>query len=153
MNLRKSASPKGFRLRPSRGVMSLFGFQEVDLAALVLRLVLGGLMVLHGLPKMKNLKQPAAWVSSTGWTWAAGFAYAFSLLEFLGGFALILGLLTQLVALLFVVEMIATTIFSRAKLGKKLMGGWETDVLYLVGALALFLLGAGAWSLDALLRL
>ncbi len=110
-------------------------------------------MVLHGLPKVRNLKQPASWVTSTGWTWAAAFAYAFSLLEFFGGFALILGLLTQLVALLFVLEMIATTVFARAKLGKKLMGGWEMDLLYLVAALALLLLGAGAWSLDAFLGL
>lgn len=133
--------------------MSLLGFREIDLAALVLRLVIGGLMILHGLPKIRNLKQPAGWVRSTGWTWAVGFAYAFSVLEFVGGFALILGLLTQLVALLFVLEMIATTIFARAKLGKKLMGGWEMDLLYLAAALALVLLGAGAWSLDAVLRL
>ncbi len=133
--------------------MALFGFVDADVAALVLRLVLGGLMVLHGLPKIKNLKQPASWVGSTGWTWAVPFAYLFSLLEFFGGIALILGLLTQLVALLFVLEMIATTIFAQLKLKKKLMGGWETDLLYLVGALALVVIGAGAWSLDALLHL
>ncbi len=140
--------------RPRIGdTVSLFGFREIDLAALVLRLVVGGLMVLHGLPKVKDLKKSAAWVASTGWAWAAPFAYLFGLLEFFGGFALILGLLTQLVALLFVLEMIATTVFARAKLGKKLVGGWELDVLFLVGALALMLLGAGAWSLDALLGL
>ncbi len=133
--------------------MSLLGFREIDLAALVLRLVVGGLMVLHGLPKIKNMKQPAGWVRSTGWTWAVGFAYAFTLLEVFGGLALILGLLTQLVAILFVLQMIATTIFSRAKLGKKLILGWELDLLFLAGALALVLLGAGAWSLDALLGL
>lgn len=133
--------------------MSLLGFREIDLAALVLRLVLGILFVLHGLPKIKDMKKPAAWIKSTGWGWASGFAYPISLLEFFGGIALVLGLLTQLVALLFVLEMIATTIFSRGKLGKKLIGGWEMDLLYLAGALALLLLGAGTWSLDALLGL
>lgn len=133
--------------------MSLLGFRELDLAALLLRLAVGGLMVLHGLPKVRNLKQPAGWVRSTGWTWAVGFAYAFSVLEFAGGVALVLGLLTQVVALLFALEMVATTIFARAKLGKKLLGGWELDLLFLAGALALLLLGAGAWSLDALLGL
>ncbi len=132
--------------------MSLFGFLEsTDLASLVLRLGLGILFALHGWPKIKNPKQTAAWVKSTGWAWGAGFAYAFTFLEFLGGIALILGFLTRVVALLFALQMIATTIFSRVKLKKKLMGGWETDVLYLVGALALVFLGAGAWSLDALL--
>ncbi len=133
--------------------MSLFGFANPDVAGLVLRLVAGGLMILHGLPKIRNIKQPASWVASTGWTWATGFAYAFSLLEFFGGLALVLGFLTQLVALLFVLEMIATTIFSRAKLGKKLIGGWENDLLFFVCALALVFLGAGAFSLDALLHL
>lgn len=134
--------------------MSLFGFLgSTDLASLVLRLIIGGLFALHGWPKIKDPKKTAAWVASTGWTWGAGFAYAFTLLEFLGGLALVVGLLTRVVALLFVLQMIATTIFSRAKLGKKLMGGWETDLLYLAGALALVFLGAGAWSLDVLLGL
>ena len=134
--------------------MSLFGFlSSIDLASLVLRLAVGGLMILHGWPKIKNMKQPAAWIASTGWKWAAGFAYPFSLLEFLGGMTLVLGFLTRIAALLFVLEMVATTIFARAKLQKKLLGGWETDVLFLAGALALVLIGAGAWSLDALLGL
>jgi putative oxidoreductase len=133
--------------------MSLLGFREYDLAALVLRLVIGALFILHGWPKIKDPRKPAAWVKSTGWTWAAGFAYPFTVLEFLGGIALVIGFLTPIVALLFVLEMIATTIFARAKLGKKLMGGWETDLLFLGAALALVFLGAGAWSIDALLGL
>ncbi len=133
--------------------MSLLGFREIDLAALALRVVIGLLMVYHGWPKVKNPKQTAGWVKSTGWTWAVPFAYAFTFLEFLGGIALILGLLTQIVAIFFVLEMIATTIFAKLKLGKKLAGGWETDLLFLAAALALVLLGAGAWSLDAILGL
>ena len=134
--------------------MSVFGFLEsTDLASLVLRLFIGALFVFHGWPKIKNPKQTAGWVKGTGWAWGAGFAYAFTLLEFFGGIALVLGLLTRIVAVLFVLQMIATTIFARAKLGKKLMGGWETDLLFLAGALALVFLGAGAWSLDALLGL
>ena len=133
--------------------MTVLGLRETDLAALVLRLVLGVLFVYHGWPKIKNPKQTAAWVRSTGWTWAVGFAYAFTFLEFFGGIALILGILTRIAAALFVLQMIATTIFARVKLKKKLAGGWETDLLFLAGALALLLLGAGPWSLDALLGL
>lgn len=134
--------------------MSAFGFLEsADLASLVLRIVVGVLFVLHGWPKIKNPKQTASWVASTGWSWGAGFAYAFTFLEFLGGLALVAGFLTRIVGILFVLQMIATTIFARKKLGKKLLGGWETDLLFLGGALALVFLGAGAWSLDALLGL
>lgn len=110
-------------------------------------------MILHGWPKFKNPKRAASWVASTGWGWAAGFAYAFTALEFLGGIALVVGLLTRIVAILFVLEMIATSIFARTKLKKKLMSGWEVDLLFLAGALALVFLGPGAWSLDGLLGL
>ncbi len=134
--------------------MSAFGFLEsTDVASLVLRLLIGGLFLVHGWPKIKNPKQTASWVASTGWKWGVGFAYAFTLLEFFGGIALVFGLLTRVVAILFALQMVATTIFARQKLGKKLMGGWETDLLFLAGALALVLLGAGAWSLDAVLGL
>jgi uncharacterized membrane protein YphA (DoxX/SURF4 family) len=135
-------------------IMSGFGFLEsTDLALLALRLFIGILFVLHGWPKIKNPKRTASWVASTGWGWATGFAYAFSFLEFLGGVALIVGFLTRIVSILFVLQMIATTIFARKKLGKKLLGGWEIDLLFLAGALALVFLGPGAWSLDALLGL
>ncbi len=134
--------------------MSLFGFLgSTDLAALVLRVFIGALFIAHGWPKIKNPKQPAGWVASTGWTWAVPFAYAFTFLEFLGGISLVLGFLTRIIGLLFVLQMVATTIFSWKKLGKKLLGGWELDLLYLAGGLALLFLGAGAWSIDALLGL
>lgn len=135
-------------------IMSVFDFlTSTDLASLALRLFIGLLFIYHGWPKMKNPKQTAGWVKSTGWGWAAGFAYAFTFLEFFGGIALVVGFLTRIAAILFVLQMIATTIFARMKLGKKLAGGWETDLLFMVGALALVLLGAGAWSVDALLGL
>jgi putative oxidoreductase len=134
--------------------MSTFGFLEsTDLAALTLRIFVGILFFLHGWPKMKNLKQTATWVAGAGWGWSRGFAYAFSLLEFFGGLALVLGFLTRVVGILMVLEMIATTIFARTKLKKKLSGGWEIDLLFLAGASALVFLGAGAWSLDALIGL
>ncbi len=134
--------------------MSLLPFgTSADLASLILRLVVGALFIVHGWPKVKNLKGTADWIRGTGWTWAAGFAYAFGPLELLGGIAFLAGLLTRIVAILFVLEMIGTTIFARAKLGKKLVGGYEMDLLYLAGALAVAVLGAGAWSLDAILGL
>lgn len=134
--------------------MSVFGFLEsTDIASLVLRAFVGALFIGHGWPKIKNPKQTAGWVASTGWAWGVPFAYAFTLLEFLGGIALVFGFLTRIIGLLFVLQMIATTVFSRKKLGKKLFGGWETDLLYLAAGLALVFLGGGAWSIDALLGL
>ena len=124
-----------------------------DVAATVARLALGTLFLVHGVPKMKNLKGTMGWVRGTGFPGGAGFALAFSLLEFFGGIALLLGFLTQFVAVLFVLEMIGTSIFSKTKLKKKFVLGYELDVVYLVLALVAAILGAGPWSLDRYLGL
>lgn len=123
------------------------------LAILVLRVVLGAFMIVHSAPKLKDLKGPAGWIRGTGWSWGAAFVLPFTLLEALGGLAVLVGFLTRPVAILFVLEMVATTIFSKQKLGKKFVGGYELDLLYLGIALALLFLGPGGWSVDAALGL
>ncbi len=122
-----------------------------DVAALVGRVALGALFVAHGWPKIKDVRKPVGFVKGTGWPGGATFAVLFSLLEFFGGLALVIGLLTQIVAVLFVLEMIATTVFSKTKLKKKFISGYELDVAYAAFALVLAFLGPGAWSLDRLL--
>lgn len=122
-----------------------------DIAALVGRLALGAILLAHGWPKIKDLSKPIGFVKGTGWPGGAAFAVLFSLLEFFGGIALILGLLTQFVAILFFLEMIATTVFSKTKLNKKFMLGYELDLGYAAFALVLALLGPGSWSLDRIL--
>jgi len=124
-----------------------------DLALLVGRLALGAAFLAHGWPKMKDLQKTIGFVKGTGWPGGATFAVLFSLLEFFGALALILGLLTQIVAFLFVLEMIATTVFSIVKLKKKFVLGYELDVAYGAFALVLALLGPGGWSLDRILGL
>ncbi|MCI4371307.1 MAG: DoxX family protein [Thermoplasmata archaeon] len=124
-----------------------------DLAALVGRVVLGAIFIVHGWPKVKDIGKTIAFVKGTGWPGGATFAILFTLLEFFGGIALILGFLTQIVAVLFVLEMVATTIFSKTKLGKKFVSGWELDVAYAAFALVLAFLGPGGWSLDRLFGL
>ena len=122
-----------------------------DLSASLARVALAGLFLVHGWPKMKDLKGTAAWVKGTGWPGGAVFAVLVSLLEFFGSLALIVGFLTQVVAALVALEMVGTSIFSKMKLGKKFVLGYELDVAYLVLALTLALLGPGAWSVDRLL--
>jgi putative oxidoreductase len=124
-----------------------------NVAVLVGRVALGAIFIAHGWPKVKDLTKPVAFVKGTGWPGGATFAVLFSLLEFFGGIALILGFLTKIVAVLFVLEMIATTIFSKTKLKKKFVLGYELDVAYAAFALVLALLSPGAWSIDRLLNL
>src|SRR5437870_4499481 len=122
-------------------------------ALLVGRLALDAIFLAHGWPKMKDIQKTIGFVKGTGWPGGATFAVLFSLLEFFGAIALILGLLTQFVAFLFFLEMIATTIFSKTKLNKKFILGYELDVAYAAFALVLALLGPGGWSLDRILGL
>jgi uncharacterized membrane protein YphA (DoxX/SURF4 family) len=124
-----------------------------DVAALVGRVALGALFLVHGVPKIRDVRKTIGWVKGTGWPGGETFALLFSLLEFFGGIALILGLLTQVAAVLFVLEMVATTIFSKMKLQKKFVLGYELDVAYAALALVLVFLGPGAFSLDRILGL
>ena len=126
---------------------------QPDIAATIARIAVGLLFLVHGVPKVRNLKGTMAWVKGTGFPGGAAFAALFAVLEFLGGIALVLGFLTQVAAVLFVLEMIATSIFSKTKLGKKFVLGYELDAVYLLLALTVALLGPGPWSLDRIIGL
>ena len=82
-----------------------------------------------------------------------GFILFAAIVEFFGGVALLLGILTPVIALLSALWMLSTTWLSKFKAMKKFAGGYEIDVVLLVASLALALLGAGAISLDHLLGL
>ncbi len=90
---------------------------------------------------MKSVGMPAAMIPFGGFV------------EFVGGLALILGLLTPIVAALSALWMLSTTWFAISKLKKKFAGGYELDILLLLAALALALLGSGVYSIDHLLGL
>ncbi|HEX9347423.1 MAG TPA: DoxX family protein, partial [Gemmatimonadales bacterium] len=69
-------------------------------------------------------------------------------LEFFGGIALAIGLLTRLFALGFVFDMLGAILLVQLKRG---FGGFELEFLLLGSSLALVLAGAGEFSVDALL--
>jgi putative oxidoreductase len=131
--------------------MTILFASYTNLAALVGRLALGALFLAHGWPKIKDPRKPIGFVKGTGWPGGAAFAVLFTLLEFFGALALIVGFVTQIVAVLFVLEMAATTIFSKTKLKRNFSSGYELDVVYAALALVLAFLGPGVWSLDHLL--
>ena len=71
-----------------------------------------------------------------------------ALLEFFGGIALVLGFLTRLIALGFVFDMLVAILLVQLKRG---FSGYELEFLLLGSSVALFLTGAGGFSVDALL--
>lgn len=70
-----------------------------------------------------------------------------ALLEFFGGIALLLGFVTRLVSLAFVIDMLGAIVLVGMKKGG--FGGYELEFLLLGSSLALALTGAGVYSVDA----
>jgi uncharacterized membrane protein YphA (DoxX/SURF4 family) len=132
-------------------IQTLFGSYP-DLTSLILRLAVGILFIVHGYPKLTaQRKQGEAWMKSVGMP--AAMVPLGGVFEFFGGLALILGLLTPIVAVLSALWMLSTTWFSKSKLKKKYASGYEIDVTLFFVAIALALLGSGIYSIDHLLRL
>lgn len=79
-------------------------------------------------------------------------AVAVTFVEFLGGIALIFGLLTRWVALLLVINMLGAIFFVHFKNGFFAQGGgYEYPLTLLAANLALMLAGPGAAAVDKLI--
>jgi putative oxidoreductase len=122
-----------------------------SLALLVLRVVAGSAFILHGSTKLAD---PTGWASHMlpgvpAWLQALVVG-----VEFGGGFLLIVGLFTPLVALLIGCDM-AVAIFSvHVPNGGHFVGGrgaFELPLLYLCLMVAFLLTGPGAYSIDGLI--
>lgn len=123
-------------------------------ALLLVRLVMGVALVLHGLPKIQN---PTAWMDAAGGgSGVPSFLQALAAFaEFGGGIFLILGLLTQLAALGLVGMMVGALALVHIPQGHPFVaqGGpsFESALLYLVMSIMFMILGPGKLSVDALL--
>ena len=147
--------------RPLRAMQS--SWSSVNLAALVVRVVLGFIFIAHGGQKLFGLFGGGGIHGTTAFFRIVGipapdtFAYVVAITEFFGGVLLVVGLLTFVAALGLVIDMavaIATvshafSFFSQTKVGY----GWELNLALIGLAAALLIMGPGAWSLDAALGL
>lgn len=118
---------------------------RISFALLLMRLVLGIAMALHGWPKIQN---PTAWAGE-------GFPPFMQLLaaisEFGGGIAWVIGALSVLGSFgVFCTMAMATYVHAVVKgdpfVGKD--GSYELASIYLVFALAIMLIGPGKFSVD-----
>lgn len=139
----------------------LFG-PHLSVAALLLRIMIGGSFIVHGYPKLVHYSWvPKSWVQGrkreSDWLRSIGLPGGFFLfagvIEFLGGIALLLGILTSIVAVLFALWMFSTAWLSVAKLAKRYtsIGGYDVDITLLLASLALAVIGGGLFSIDHLL--
>jgi putative oxidoreductase len=123
---------------------------NLNTLSLLVRLTLGGIFVIHGYPKLRTGGKPAGeWLKSMGVP--PGFGLFAGVVEFFGGIALILGILTSIVAGLFVLWMASLIWLSVTKIHKKFVGGYELDFLLLVFSLVLAAIGGGAFTAIRLL--
>ncbi|HEY3644325.1 MAG TPA: DoxX family protein [Gammaproteobacteria bacterium] len=120
-----------------------------DAGKLLLRVLVGGLLLLHGFHKLVN--GPGDVTSILTAHGVPGFlAYAVYLGEVVGPVLMVLGVYTRIGALLVLANMLVAVLATR---GLNLWhlnehGGWgiELEAFYGFGALCVALLGAGAYS-------
>jgi putative oxidoreductase len=127
--------------------------RQLDTALTVLRVALGITFMMHGGQKLfvYGFDGVAGAFAQMGIP-AAGLLGPFvALLEFFGGIAIVLGLLTRLAALGVGSTMVVAILTVHLKAGFFNPGGVEFPLSLLAAAIALVITGAGAFSLDALL--
>ena len=124
---------------------------QADLAALLLRVAMGVLFVLHAWMKISVFTPAgtAQYFASIGLPGVL--AYLTIAAELLGGLALIAGVFTRWVSLALVPVMIGAAYFGHGSAGfffSNAGGGWEYPAFWTVALLVQALLGDGAYALT-----
>jgi len=122
---------------------------------LLLRLAVGIVLFTHGWQKLfvNGVPGVAGFFGAIGIPAPGLMAWVVTLLELVGGAALILGLATRIVAPLVAIMMLVAILTVKRSVG--LIGaegtGYELDMLVLAGALTLMFAGPGLYALDRFL--
>jgi putative oxidoreductase len=119
---------------------------RVDAGTLILRILVGGLLAFHGISKLIHgigfIEGALAGIGLPGFI-----GYGVYVGEVLAPAAIILGLWTRLASLVVAFDLVVAILLVRlpAFFTISKSGGWgmEQDFFFLLGALALFLLGPG----------
>ena len=127
--------------------------KNIDRAMLVLRLVLASIFIVHGYQKVFvfGLGGVAGMFGHMGVPLPSVAGPFIAFLEFAGGIALLFGVFTRVFAFLLACDMLGAIILVHAKAGFSAPKGVE-NVLGNFGMLVtVALIGAGAYSVDAML--
>ena len=137
--------------------MSLFtatSRRQIDTALAVLRVVLGVTFILHGGQKLFvfGFDGVTGAFGQMGIPAPGFFGPFVALVEFFGGIAITLGLLTRLAALGVGATMVVAILTVHLKQGFFNPGGVEFPLALLGSAIALVVAGAGAYSVDSVIE-
>jgi len=127
--------------------------RQLDLGLAILRAAAGAVFAAHGAQKLfvYGFDGVAGAFGQMGVPLAAVIGPAVAVVEFAGGLALVLGLLTRVASLGLVVVMLGALSFVHAGAGFFLPNGSEFVLVLLAAAATLVITGAGRYSLDAVL--
>ena len=119
----------------------------------LLRIILGIVFVAHGYLKFFKMGMDGAvgFFTSLGIPAPALAAWGVTMLEMIGGLALILGIFTPVLGVLFAIEMAGVIFFAKRGEGFFAPKGYEFELTLLVASLALALAGPGAGALGNLI--
>lgn len=121
---------------------------DFDISILALRLAFGLIFIVHGWPKVKSVKMTAQHFEAMGFKPGRVWGTVVALLEFVGGIAIALGVLSQPAALC-IAGIMLVALFWKIGKGQGLVGGYELDLILLAVAIALAILPSGMYSVDA----
>lgn len=118
-----------------------------DFAFLLLRLAVGVIFLVHGLPKRSMWKM----APSEGMSRQMLYTFrALSIYEPVAALALFAGFLTQLFAIGLIIIMIGAAYMKIFAWGNKFIGdgGWELELILLASLIVILCFGAGAYGVD-----
>ncbi len=124
--------------------------RTTDAGLLVLRVILGAVFIMHGGQKLFVIGLPAVarMMYGLGIPLPNVAAVVVTLVEFVGGALIIIGLFARVAAALIAVDMLVAVVKVHLPNGFFLPRGFEFPLTLLCVAVTVVMLGAGRWSVD-----